>query len=108
MKAIGIALFIFVMIIFISSCKKLWPLNATFHGRITYECNGAPVQGMEVDIYRHFDTGREGSSKVGTAVTDNNGYYTLETKVKQEGSFRYYGLVTTARISPKPPYFIIG
>jgi len=104
MKA-HIPLTICFIVVSLNSCKKV-PINATFHGRITYACDGSPVIGMRVDIYRFFDTGREDNSQVGSAVTDQNGYYQLEEKVKQEGSFRYYQLWTTGDISPKPPYFI--
>ncbi len=99
-------LFSLASVIFIfSSCGKESPLHATFHGRVTYSCDGSPVKGMEVYIVRNSYLDRY---IVGYATTDENGYYQLQTKVKREGVLDYYELVTTSKISPKPDYFIIA
>lgn len=100
-------IFLSIGIFCLSSCHKDFPIQVTFHGKVTYQCDGSPVKGLKVEIVRGFDTGREGNSHVGDAITDGNGQYYLDTKVEREGSFRYYELITTGYIDPKPPYFIV-
>ncbi len=78
------------LILFSTSCKKKVN-DVHFHGRVTVGCNSqVPVKNQQISIFREFDTGSYQSEKVGTAVTDNNGYYSFFADVDQSGSFRHY------------------
>lgn len=83
--------YFFICIIFINvSCTKTTH-DVHFHGRITLDCNNQiPVKNCNVYIMREYDTGTHHSQTIGSTLTDNDGYYSMITNVKQKGSFMHY------------------
>lgn len=88
MKRLGY--FLVCVILINVSCTKTTQ-GVHFHGRITFGCNNQiPIKNCMVGIGREYDTGTHQWQSIGSAVTDNNGYYSLITNVKQNGSFMSY------------------
>ncbi len=82
--------FLICIILINISCTKT-KRDVHFHGRVTLTCNNQmPLKNYKINISRFYDTGSEGAETIGTASTDNNGYYSLITNVKQKGSLMYY------------------
>ncbi len=85
-----LAYFLVCIITINTSCTKT-AQGVHFHGRITLDCNNQiPVKNVMLSITRVYDTGVHQYDAVGNIVTDNNGYYSLITDVKQPGGFMYY------------------
>jgi hypothetical protein len=94
--------FILCLSIIFASCTKTKE-DVHFHGRITLDCNNnLPVKNASVDIFRYYDTGMEEVQFIGTALTDDSGYYSLIADVKQKGVFMYYGIYILSKDSLYP------
>ena len=81
---------ILIIILFNYSCKKE-SSQFHFHGRVTAACdNQTPIANCNISIIKEYDKGQTFSVTVGTAFTDNDGYYSLETSVPQDGKLIGY------------------
>lgn len=95
--------YFFICIIFINvSCTKTTH-DVHFHGRITLDCNNQiAIKNCNVYISREYDTGTHHSQSVGTTLTDNDGYYSMITNVKQKGSFMHYVYSFSSSVDGNP------
>jgi hypothetical protein len=90
-----IAYLILCLTLFVSCTKT--KNNVHFNGKITIDCNNhQPVANATITIERYYDTGTQDASNVGTTLTDNDGYYSLVTDVKQKGGFEHYRIIIDA------------
>ena len=72
------------------SCTKV-NQDVHFHGRVVFDFpSNAPLSNWGVIIERIFDNGQSQVAIIGQAKTDNNGYYSLVSNVRQIGEFKYY------------------
>jgi len=85
---------IFIVSIFIISCGKK-TRNVHFYGKAWVECDGSPVRYEEVKITVFFDGGMSSSSEVATALTNENGEYSVVSDVEYAGIFEHYEIVLT-------------
>lgn len=76
------------------SCTKSSEIH--FHGRISVECNNAPVSNAAITIHRYYDDAQHQGQTVGFVNTQSDGTYSLITDVEQKCSFMNYGLTIHA------------
>jgi hypothetical protein len=79
-----------IVLLSVSCTRKID--NVYFHGRVTLDCNNQPAKRVGITIKRLYDTGQEGIEQVGTAVTNDDGYYSFVADVWQRGTFYGYEL----------------
>ena len=106
MKKIPLNYFI-IGSIFFFSCGKT-SFDASFHGHVTYECDGSPVKGLLVNV-KWIGSHSSDSYIVGSARTNDNGYYFFDAEVKRPASASNdsYEIITTGDQVPHEPYFIV-
>lgn len=88
---------------FFSSCEKK-TREVHFSGRAYVTCDGSPVRNEEVKIYVNYTGGMSGSGFVTSALTDENGNYSVTSDVEYEGTIdNYWVFLSNGQYTPNTP-----